>query len=184
MSIIAYTEETLANAVYEAMRVRGMDVGSSIIPRIRVVIPTALELLGERVKDGPEYKRMQKDFSITPIAGVIDYSGETGIIFDFKKASVRNASTNAYLEPVDNLMTLQNGDFDTGTVYYAEDGRSLRVRSTTGLLNDYGTAVKVRANYKPSLTDSSRPLPDYFEGALIETAIGLIGVSKDVEMAA
>lgn len=58
MSIVTYTDETLANAVYEAMRSRGLNVNSSVIPRLRTMIPTALELLGERVKDGPEYKRM------------------------------------------------------------------------------------------------------------------------------
>jgi hypothetical protein len=184
MSIVAYTEESLTNAIYEAMRVRGMDVGASMIPRIRTIIPTALELLGERVKDGPEYHRMQKDFSITPVAGLIDLSGQTGILFDIKKSTVRNASTDAYLEAVDNLITLQNGDLPTDVVYYAEDGRGLRVRSITGLLTDYVTPVKVRSNYKPSLTDSARPLPDYFEGALIETAIGLAGPSAGVEMAA
>lgn len=111
-------------------------------------------------------------------------SAQTGILFDFKKSSVRVAATDVYLEPVDDLIALQNGDFDDDSVYYAVDGRALRVRSTTGLLTDYATPVKVRANYKPSLADATRPLPDYFEGALIETVIGLVGASPaSAEMA-
>lgn len=177
MSIIAYTEETLANAVYEAMRLRGMDVGPSTIPRIRTAIPTALELLGERVKDGSEYRRMQKDFAVTPVAGFIDLSALTGIVFDFRKASIRVSATDVYLEAVDDILTLQNGDLPTGTTYYAQDGRALRVRDTNGSLTAYVTPVKVRSNYKPSLADVARPLPDYFEGALIETVIGVVGAS-------
>lgn len=177
MSIVAYTDETLTNAVYEAMRLRGMDVGPSAIPRIRTAIPTALELLGERVKDGPEYRRMQKDFAVTPVAGVIDLSVLTGIVFDLRKSSVRVSATDVYLEPVDDLLTLQNGDLPLGMDYYAQDGRTLRVRNAAGSLTAYVTPVKVRAGYKPSLTDSTRPLPDYFEGALVETAIGLVGAS-------
>jgi hypothetical protein len=181
MSIVAYTEETFAQAVYESMRMRGMDVGASVIPRIRTVIQTAFELLGERVKDGPEYRRMQKDFEVTPVAGVIDLSALTGIVYDHAKASVRVSATNAYLEPVDDLLTLQNGDLPAGTDYYAQDGRTLRVRNSAGSLTAYVTPVKVRANYKPSLTDAARPLPDYFEGAAIETTIGLVGASPVAE---
>lgn len=185
-----YTEESLTNAVYEtlqargvdvtALRVRSVNVGASLIPRIRTMIPAALELLSDRVKEGKDYQKGQKDFSITPVAGVIDLAAQPYVLFDFNKSTVTVAATGAYLEPVDDLWTLQNGDLPTSSTYYAEDGRTLRVRSTSGLLTDYVTPVKVRSNYVFSLTDTARPLPDHFDGALLATVVGMcIGKSSE-----
>lgn len=51
---MAYTDETLSQAVYEAMRLRGMDVGSSAIPRIRAGIRPALQRLSVKVAESPD----------------------------------------------------------------------------------------------------------------------------------
>lgn len=169
-----YTEETLPLAVFESLRSRGVPADSSLIPRIRVLIPSALELLSDRVKEGKDYAKGQKDYAITPVAGVIDLIAPAFILFDFNKASVRVSATNVFLEPIDDLWTLQNGDLPTDVSYYAEEGRTLRVRSvTTGLLTDYIAPVKVKSNYVFSLTDAARPLPDYFDGALVNTLVGM-----------
>lgn len=169
-----YTEETLPLVVYESLRSRGVPADSSLIPRIRVMLPSALELLSDRVKEGKDYQKGQKDYAITPVAGVIDLSVPTFMLFDFNKSTVRVSASNVYLEPLDDLWTLQNGDLPTDVSYYAEEGRTLRVRSvTTGLLTDYVAPVKVRTNYVFSLTDATRPLPDFFDGALVNTLVGM-----------
>jgi hypothetical protein len=181
---MAYTDETLANAAYEALRSRGAGVGASLIPRIRTMIPAALELLGERVARGMDYEDMQADFTATPSAGSLDLSAIAGIIFLSGRATVRVASSDVLIPEIDDVQTLQDAGLPSDGVLFSRHGRTLRFRSITPSLTDYATAVKLRSNYVPSLTVSARPLPVRFEGAAVETLAGLVAPSKAEEMAA
>jgi hypothetical protein len=53
---MAYTDETLANTVYEEMRKRGLAAEPSVIPRIRAGIRPALERLSVRVANAVDDK--------------------------------------------------------------------------------------------------------------------------------
>lgn len=171
-------ETTLA---LRAMELAGLP--ETELPRVISQIPAALELLGEEVKNSPNYADMQTDFTAAPVAGLLDLSAIDGILFDMGRSTVRVSATGQRLTPVDDLLTLQDGRLPSDAVYYAQEGRGLRFRSTTPSLTDYATPVKVRANYEPSLTDVTRPVPVRFEGRAVATLAGLVSPAARKEAA-
>lgn len=176
---MAYANETiLANDAYERIKVLSPQAPPSLIPRLVTMVPAALELLADKVAQGLGYRGLQKDFDLTPTAGAVDIP--TLMLFDINKATVRVASSNDYLTPIDDVLTLENGNLPLDQVYYARDGSTLRFRSTTGLLTDYATALKVRANFIPTL--STLPTTQY-EGNLVETLAAMAGQVHAEEMA-
>lgn len=175
---MAYTELPLANDVYERLKVLNPQAPPSLVPRLVTMIPAALELLADKVRQGPGYRGLQKDFDLTPAAGAVDIP--TLMLFDINKSTVRVASSNDYLTPIDDVLTLENGTLPSDQVYYAADGSTLRFRSTTGLLTDYATAVKVKANFIPTLAT----LPTQYEGNLVEVLVSLAASSHIEEMSA
>jgi hypothetical protein len=142
------------------------------------LIPVALELLADKVAQGPGYKGLQKDFDLTPVAGAVDIP--TLMIFDINRSVVRVASSNDFLTPIDDILTLENGNLPSDQVYYALDGSSLRFRSTTPSLTDYATAVKVRANFIPT----PATLPTQYEGNAVEVLVSLVGSDNADQMSA
>lgn len=168
---MAYTTQTLALAAYEALAARRPGLPPSVIPRIATRVPAALELMAKRVAQGPGYRALQKDFDATPTAGVYDTSAAPTMLFDLGRSQVRVASSGATLQPVDHLRTLEVGGLPSDVVYYADDGGRIVFRSTTPAINDYATAVKIRSNFIPSLSEAS----SYgFDGTLLETLVGMV----------
>lgn len=160
LSLVQRTFASLVNAGADPTKVK--------IPNLLALIPDALELLGKRVAAGDDYEGLQMDFDVTPIAGVADLAVVSdGILFDLARARVRVAASDVTLQPIDSLETLQNGDLPNDQVWYAQEGSTLRFRSTTPSLTNYVTPVKVKANYIPSLLDAALPLPFQYESALV-----------------
>jgi hypothetical protein len=170
---MALTENTLA---LRALELAGLP--ETELPRVVSQIPAGLELLGLEVRSSPDYADMQADFPATPVAGLLDLSAIDGILFDMGRSTVRVSATNQRLTPIDDLLTLQDGRLPSDAVYYAQDGRGLRFRSATPSLTDYATAVKIRANYVPSLIDSARSVPLRFEGRLVALLASLVAVKE------
>jgi hypothetical protein len=180
---MAYTTATLALAASEALRARGMNAPPSLLPRIAAQVPAALELTAKRIAEGPGYRGLQKDFDATPTAGVYDTSTAAGMLFDIHRSRIRVTSSGATLQAVDDLRTLEKGSLPPDSVYYALDGGRIVFRSTTGLLNDYATAVKIRANFVPTLAEATT----YgYDGTLLETLVGMFSrdAQESAEMAA
>lgn len=181
---MSYTAQTLANDAFEKIKTLNPQAPASLIPRIYTLIPAALELLADRVKRSIDYRGLQTDFSVTPVAGLVDLTALAGILFDINRSTVRVSATNDYLSPVDNIITLENGGLPNDQPYYAQDGTTLRIRSVTPLLTDYTTPLKIKSNYIPSLTDAALPLPSQYEGALLETVVEMAVKPNAEEMAA
>lgn len=167
---------TSAQAVERAVRQLGKDIGRENATRYRSVLSAvaadALELMAIRVKDGDGYEGLQQDFTLTPTAGRLDLTATAGILFDIDKSRVRVASSGATIQMIDLIETLENGGLASDRVYVSQDGQELVFRSTTGLLTDYATQVKIKANYIPSfVVADSRPIPFRLEGALVATMV-------------
>lgn len=149
---------------------RGQDVSNLRNPRIAALIDPALETMAYRVAKGEDYRSLQKDYSLTPTAGVI--AGFTvDHLFDMARSTVKVAATGVPLMPLDSLYSLfNNPNLSNDQVYYAQDGPGLRFRATDGTFGTYATALTVTSNTIPVLTT----LPQQHEGLLIQTLAGLI----------
>ena len=134
-------------------------------------IPNALKTVSHRVARDTGYHGLQKDFSVTPTAGVIDLSALSGIIFDIARSRVRIASSNTPINAVDSLETLINGGLASDVPLYAQDGAELRFRDTSGAMGTYVTPVKIKANSILTLSE----VPTQYEALLVETLAGLLG---------
>ena len=140
---------------------------------LSVIANDALELMAKRVAAGEAYEGLQIDYLATPVLGFLDLTLLTGILFDIDRARIRVASTHATLRAVDSYETLENGNLPLDQIYYAQDGVGLRLRDLTGSIVLYAVAVKIMANYVPSFTNASFPIPTQYEGALVSTMVEL-----------
>lgn len=136
-----------------------------------VLVGDALEVLSHRIAKEDGYEGLQKDFPVTPAAGVVDLSAIAALIFDIARTRVRIASSNLPLYAVDSMETLAHGGLQTDKVVYAQDGAELRFRDTSGNLGTYVTPLKLKANYELTLSD----IPAAYESALVQTLAGLVG---------
>lgn len=179
---MAWTQATLARAAYNALRARGIGLPPSAVPRLAAQVPAAIELMAKRIAQGPGYEGLQKDFDATPTAGVYDTSAAAAMLFDINRSQIRVASSGATLQAADNLRTMERGGLPSDVVYYTLDGGRIVFRSTTPAINDYATAVKVRANFVPTFAE----VTTYgLDGTLLETLVGMnSGTQEAVEMAA
>lgn len=143
----------------------------SLQTAIHTQIPNALKTVSHRVAKDQGYEGLQKDFSVTPTAGVVDLTALAGIIFDIARSRVRITSSNLPIRAIDSMETLISGGLQIDQVLYAQDGTDLRFRDTAGALGTYATAVKIKANYILTLTD----VPTQYEAMLVETVVGLLG---------
>lgn len=156
------TEEQLCNLVLE---VSGKSERS--LPRFRILglASQGLELLAKRIAAGPGYQGLQKDFSATPSAGRFDLTTLADLLFDMSKATVRISSSNVLLIPVDAAHTLEKGDLVLDDIYYTRLGNELVFKSTDGAINTFATALKIKANFIPTLAT----LPAEYKTALTTT---------------
>lgn len=168
------TELHIAQRAFASLVASGGDPATIKIPHLISLIPLGLELLAKRVADSDAYEGLQRDYTATPAAGFLDLDTLANVLFDIDKCRVRVSASNASLAAVDSYETLEHGELALDQVYYAQDGTALRFRDTAGSLVAYATALKVRANYIPSLTDSSYPLPSQYVGALVSQVVELV----------
>jgi hypothetical protein len=174
---MAVTEISIAQRTFAALVTGGADPTKISVPHLLALVPDALELLGKRVAAGPDCEGLQKSFAATIAAGVTDTAALSGILFDPLKAIVFPPASTVpcvFLEVYEDLVY---GNMPVGAaeaIYYAQNGTVLRFRNNTdGLLNTLAGAATITANYLPSLTDGTLPLPLQYEGALIRSMVEL-----------
>lgn len=163
--------ESIPIRVRAVLASRGADYSNLRNNRILALVPSALEEMSHRAAKGEGYEGLQKDFSVTPTAGVVDLSAIATLIFDLARSRVRVASTNLPLYAVDSVETLVNAGLQVDKAMYAQDGAELRFRDTSGALGTYVTPVKIKANYVLVLAD----IPTQYEDMFIQTLAGLAG---------
>lgn len=147
------------------------EVRLSLQSAVYTQMPNALKTLSHRVAKEEGYEGLQKDFNVTPSAGVVDLTALSGVIFDLARSRVRVASTNAPLNAVDSLETLVYGGLPTDAPLYAQDGTDLHFRDAAGAMGTYATPIKIKANYILALSE----VPTQYEALLVETLAGLLG---------
>lgn len=136
-----------------------------------VLLPTALKVVSHRAAKDAGYEGLQKDFPVTPTAGVVDLTALSGIIFDLARSRVRVTSSNAPVNAVDSLETLVDGGLSADVPLYAQDGTDLRFRDTAGAMGTFVTPIKIKSSYVLALSD----VPTQYEALLVETLAGLLG---------
>jgi hypothetical protein len=167
---MAYTDQSLANDAYERLKVLNPATLPSIIPRIITMIPAALSLLAERALR-EDSEGLQKDFAATPVAGEVDLTALSGILFDLKKSTVRIASSDVTLNPIDNITTLEQANLSVDQVYYTQRGMELVFRNTDGLITTFTTPVVIKSTFIPT----TATLPARYDGALVATLVEMAG---------
>lgn len=174
---MAYTSQTLAYDAYEALRLRSPQIGSSAIPRIVLLIPSALEEVGRNAVAG-DYDGLQKSFAITITSGRTDLSAVAGLLFDPLKSKVMppSSTTPAVWHPdTDDLVFGNMAVGASEPVHYSQEGTVLVFRNNAdGLISTLSGTGAVVTNYVPSLTDAARPLPVQYEGLLLKTLVELV----------
>ena len=135
------------------------------------LVTDALEAMSHRIAKEDGYEGVQKDFSVTPTAGVVDLSAISTMIFDIARSRVRVAATNVPLWGVDSMETLIDGGLPVDRVLYAQDGAELHFRDTNGAMGTYVTPIKIKSSYVLTLTD----VPASYEAQLVQTLAGLVG---------
>jgi hypothetical protein len=163
------TNQTAALLAYERLKTEKA-VAPSIIPRLITMIPAALELLAERALR-EDSEGLQKDFAATPVAGEVDLTALSGILFDLKKSTVRIASSDVTLNPIDNIITLEQANLSVDQVYYTQRGMELVFRNTDGLITTFTTPVVIKSAFIPTVAT----LPARYEGALVATLVEMAG---------
>jgi hypothetical protein len=163
------TNQTLALLAYERLKTEKA-VAPSIIPRLITMVPAALELLAERALR-EDSEGLQKDFPATPVAGEVDLTALSGILFDLKKSTVRIASSDVTLNPIDNIITLEQANLSVDQAYYTQRGMELVFRNTDGLITTFTTPVVIKSTFIPTVAT----LPARYEGALVATLVEMAG---------
>jgi hypothetical protein len=172
---VAYTEQALSNDAYEILRLRG-PVPPSAIPRIRVLIPLAMEELGKTFA-ASDYEGLQKSFAVTITAGRADLKDVEGLLFNPLRSVVfpPSSTTPAIWQP--DTADLVWGNMVIGSsepVYYTQEGTVLVFRNNAdGSISTLAGTGAVVTNYVPSLIDAARPLPVQYEGLLLKTLVEL-----------
>lgn len=156
------TEVQLVNLVLEAA-----GKTEAQLPKFRILALASqgLELLAKRTAAGQGYKGLQKDFSATPTAGRFDLTTLADMLFNIHRATVRISSSNVLLIPVDTPNTLEKGELPLDDTYYTRLGNELVFKSTDGAINTFATALKIKANFIPTLAT----LPAEYNAALAAT---------------
>lgn len=169
------SQNAVERALRQLMKRLGLDDSMMVTARttLGVIANDALELMAKRVAEGDAYEGLQKDFAVTPTTGFIDLTALTGILFDINRCRIRVTASNATVRACDSYETLEHGDLPLDQVWYAQDGRGLRFRGTDGSISTFVSPVLIRANYIPSFTDVTLPIPDQFKAALVTTMVEL-----------
>lgn len=164
--------EVVERAVRQLMKELGRERATALRSTVSVIVNDALELMATRVKQGDGFEGLQKDFPITPTAGRFNTTATPGMLFDIDKSHVRVSSSNATIQLIDSMETLEYGGLPLDRVYAAQDGDDLVFRDTTGSTTAYVTAVKLKTNYIPSfVVADALPIPDNMRGLLVSTTV-------------
>lgn len=164
--------EVVERATRQLIKQVGRERATAMRSALSVIVNSALELMAVRVKDGEGYEGLQKDFTVTPTLGRFNTTATAGMLFELEKSRIRVASSNATIQLIDSMETLEFGGLPTDRIYAAQDGDDLVFRDLTGSINLYATQVKIKTNYVPSfVVADSLPIPDNMRGLLVSTAV-------------
>lgn len=159
---MSYTTQTLVNDAYEALKASGAPVPPSLIPRLSILVPTALRLLPARIRErfgDAEAEIYRKNFTVALTAGQgslathTDLTSEPMIPSEIVKVTHpsavtdTNASGRLYKVNSESILSLmRSNEF----AYFAVDDNILYT-----MMNDDRTVLTgnatVRAAYPPAI---------------------------------
>lgn len=164
--------EAVERALRQLIKEVGRERATAMRSSLSVITNDALELMAVRVKEGDGYEGLQQDFDITPVAGRFNLETAPGLLFDINKSRIRVASTNATIQLIDSMETLEYAGLPVDRIYAAQDGTELVFRGLDGLTTNFVTPVKVKTNYIPSFDPADDlPIPDKQRGLLVSTMV-------------
>lgn len=148
---------------------------------IEVNIPAALSRVGRVVSQSPEFRLLQKEFVVTPVAGVADVGAQDSgnqILWDTveRTGTIRETADTSNKRPfirVPRRQSLYSTNPSTDAVHYFVEGtKKITLKDASGALGTYATQITVTANVIPTVAT----LPAQFEGLFIDTLTELVGV--------
>jgi hypothetical protein len=137
---------------------------------ITLCITPALERYAKVASRSAMHKLPRKDFSATPAAGVYDLTAASGILPE-TVSDIRLASGTTPLiraRTYNDLLATHPADV---IVYYVQtdaNGAALRFSDTSNSITGFASAVKISANYVPTLAQLSSQDENDFIDCVIE----------------
>lgn len=147
---------------------------------LSVHVKSALEGLGKRIADGDDFHNLQKEFSLTAVAGRIDLSAapSNGILFHPYRAQVYVGSSDEPAIYVERPETLKSGGLNNDSFYYSHRGQILIFLNTDGQTNSLAGTVKVVANFVPAITEVPAEHEKTLTDVLVEIAMSAASLEK------
>lgn len=175
---MALTRDQVAEKVIARLIEKGEKEDGILKPDVLSWIDEGLKRLARRVLDGPEYRELQKEISLSITAGKATISDSTVIVDSIPETGlVMVGSTIAKWKP--RYQSLLQSSLQTDVYHYALRGNVLHFKDTSGSLSFIGTAT-VLANFVPTTLNvsSTTDLPVRFENQLIDTLIEMSAEKK------
>lgn len=147
---------------------------------IETNVPGALSRLGRIVAQSSEFHLLQKNFAVTPVAGIADVGAvdTTGqILWDTieRTGTLRETADTSNKRPfirVPRYASLYSGQPATDAVhYFVLADKKIVLKDTAGALGTYTTAITVTANVIPTLST----VPIQFEDLFIDIITDMVG---------
>lgn len=147
---------------------------------IETNIPGSLSRLGRLIAQSAEFRLLQKEFAITPVAGVADVGAvDTGnqILWDTveRTGTLRETADTVNKRPfirVPRRSSLYSANPTTDAVHYFIEGtKKITLKDTAGALGAYTTPITLTASVIPTLTT----VPAQFENVLIDILTEMVG---------
>jgi hypothetical protein len=148
---------------------------------IETNIPGALNRLGRTVAQSAEFRLLQKEFAVPPVAGIADVGAQdTGnqILWDTveRTGTVRETTDTTNKRPfirVPRRSSLYSANPTTDAIhYFVEANKKLALKGADGVLGTYITPVTLTASIIPTLA----LLPAQFEDLFIDILTEMVGV--------
>lgn len=147
---------------------------------IETTIPGALARLGRIAAQSAEFRLLQKEFAVTPVAGVADVGAvDTGnqILWDTveRTGTIRETADTSNKRPfirVPRRQSLYATNPTSDAVHYFVEGtKKLTLKDASGILGSYVTAITLTASVIPTIAT----LPAQFENLLIDILTEMVG---------
>lgn len=148
---------------------------------IETNIPGALNRLGRVVAKSSEFRLMQKEFAVTPVAGIANVGTvDTGnqILWDTveRTGTLRETTDSVNKRPfikVPRRSSLYAANPTTDAVhFFIEAEKKITLKDTANALGTYTTPITLTASIIPTLST----VPDQFEDLFIDILTEMVGV--------
>ena len=144
-------------------------------------ISNALSRVGRLVAQSSEFRLLQKEFAVTPVAGVADVGAQDSgnqILWDTveKTGIIRETADTSNKRPfirVPRRQSLYAANASNDAVHYFIEGtKKITLKDSAGALGSYVTPITLTASVIPTIST----LPPQFEGLFIDVLTELVGV--------